>query len=182
MPRKTEKGQQWERDVSKLLSLWVSAGARSDIFWRTRASGALNTNRRKQGGGSIRSQVGDIGLLDAYSPEGRKFLDHFAVECKFTKPKNMWPGESEGWNTVRGWWDKIRLEAGQAGVRPLLVFKSNQRPPIALLQTQLVSNLDERPLMYLPWQEDVSLYLLEDLVKLDLDYLYMAFTSVRRSR
>lgn len=58
------KGNQWERDISRELSLWWTHGEDDDVFWRVRASGARATQRKKQQGKDTTNQEGDIMAVD----------------------------------------------------------------------------------------------------------------------
>ena len=54
------KGNNWERDCARKLSLIVSDGERDDIFWRTASSGALATISKK-----YQKQQGDLFVVDS---------------------------------------------------------------------------------------------------------------------
>ena len=73
---KRQKGQNFERDICKKLSLWY--GGRKDIFWRTAGSGARATVRMKQDKCTALS-AGDIGCID---PIGSQFLEVCLIELK----------------------------------------------------------------------------------------------------
>jgi len=72
------KGSNFERLISKKLSLWWSEGKRDDIFWRTQSSGGWNTNRRLLGK-KTSSQFGDIQAID---PIGQPLLEALCIEIK----------------------------------------------------------------------------------------------------
>lgn len=73
-----KKGSEFEREISKRLSLWWSDGKRDDIFWRTSGSGARATTRRKKSQKTA-YEYGDITFTD---PDGKPFIDYFLVELK----------------------------------------------------------------------------------------------------
>jgi len=79
------KGQDFERDTCKKLSLWYSNGEREDYFWRTAGSGARATSRFKKAK-STENSAGDVGYLDI---SGKPFIDYFMLELKrgFTKKR-----------------------------------------------------------------------------------------------
>lgn len=60
---KKSKGSDFERAVSKQLSLWWTNGERDDVFWRSSQSGGRATVRGRKGTKTANS-YGDIGLLD----------------------------------------------------------------------------------------------------------------------
>lgn len=130
----SQKGAAFERLIAKQLSLWVSKGASTDLFWRTAGSGARSTGRVKKGGAGIEYQAADISLAH---PDGRPFADRFVVECKSYKnlelhrlcydPKAMLVGV---------WWAKVRREAEQVGREPLLIVKANGYAPLMVMLTE----------------------------------------------
>ena len=72
------KGGDFEREVSRLLSLWWTEGARDDVFWRTSASGGRATSRA-QAFKRTRYEYGDITFTD---PIGKPLLDVTVIEAK----------------------------------------------------------------------------------------------------
>jgi len=72
------KGGAFERKVAKELSLWWSHGERDDIFWRSSASGARATQRRKVGKKTA-NQDGDLAATD---PIGQPLIDLVTIELK----------------------------------------------------------------------------------------------------
>lgn len=71
------KGADFERVICGKLSLWVSAGARSDLFTRNDMSGGSFTVRTKKKEDTL--TPGDI---MAAHPMGNPFLARYQVECK----------------------------------------------------------------------------------------------------
>lgn len=73
------KGGTFERDMSRLLSVWWSGDVeRDDIFWRSSQSGGRATSRAKRG----KKTAGHAGDLAATDPSGHKFIDVVTVEMK----------------------------------------------------------------------------------------------------
>lgn len=73
-----DKGSSWEREVGKLLSLWLTRGARPDIFSRNVLSGGSFTNASHKGELSSRMP----GDLMAAHPLAFAFMSRYAIECK----------------------------------------------------------------------------------------------------
>lgn len=73
-----DKGSSWEREVGKLLSLWLTRGARPDIFSRNVLSGGSFTNASRKGELSSRMP----GDLMAAHPLAFAFMSRYAIECK----------------------------------------------------------------------------------------------------
>lgn len=74
----SKKGQQWERETAKRLSEWWSRIGDDDLFWRTHASGARATSRKKVGK-KTRGQVGDICATDS---RGAKLIKCCPISLK----------------------------------------------------------------------------------------------------
>lgn len=72
------KGADWERETAKLLSLWWTEGDADDVIYRTSASGARATQRRKSGKGTTNS-AGDLGFTDDVAKPLFQFM---TMECK----------------------------------------------------------------------------------------------------
>lgn len=72
------KGSKFERDTCRMLSLWWSGNARDDIFWRSAASGAMATMRRKKNKDTF-GQCGDVAAVD---PVGLPLLEFATIELK----------------------------------------------------------------------------------------------------
>jgi len=72
------KGPSFERQISKLLSMWWSGGERDDIFWRSTTSGARSTVRQRQG----KSTFGQSADITAQDPIGQPLLDFMILELK----------------------------------------------------------------------------------------------------
>jgi hypothetical protein len=77
MPNR-QKGSDFERKISKDLSIWWSDGERDDIFWRSSMSGGRASVRAKQGKRTD-GQYGDIVAID---PSGALLVRHIPLELK----------------------------------------------------------------------------------------------------
>lgn len=66
------KGQDWEREESRFLSLWWTSNKRDDIFWRNRVKVTTKTPNAE-------SQMGD---LTAQNSIGLPFIEMFNIELK----------------------------------------------------------------------------------------------------
>jgi hypothetical protein len=78
-----QKGSQFERDMCRLFSRWVSGGEREDLFWRTSQSGGRATACSRRGA-ALKSKgfYGDMSLEDADHPTAKLFADNVSVEFK----------------------------------------------------------------------------------------------------
>ena len=75
---KASKGSEFEREISKKLSLWWTGGKRDDIFWRSSQSGGRATQRAKKG----QRTYGSYGDIAAVDPIGEPLLKFFTIELK----------------------------------------------------------------------------------------------------
>ena len=122
------KGGEWERQVCKDLSLWLTNGNRQDCLWRSAMSGGRATVNRKRGVGN-KTQCGDI---SAVSPEGHKLTDLFVIECKFYKNLDLATSLLLGRGKLAEFWKEVCDEALRAGKEPLLIARQNRFEPLIL--------------------------------------------------
>lgn len=125
--RGNAKGSAFERKVCKLLSLWVSRGRRTDLFWRTSASGARATVARRRG--VVVRQGGDI---CAVAPRGHTLTDTWYLECKHYKRIDLAQFIFTGEGKLASWWTKCKREARDHGKAPMLIAKQNFMPAIVV--------------------------------------------------
>ena len=72
------KGADFERHISKMMSLWWTNGERDDVFWRTSQFGGRATIRRQKGK-ATKNQDGDLCATD---PIGQPLIDKATIELK----------------------------------------------------------------------------------------------------
>lgn len=73
-----KKGQNFEREICKLLSIWWTSGIKDDIFWRTPGSGAKATNRAKKGL-TTHDSYGDVMAMHVF---GKPLTNKFVISIK----------------------------------------------------------------------------------------------------
>ncbi len=78
MPKGSQKGSAFERQICTQLSRWWTNGERDDVFWRSSGSGARATTRSKSG----RKTFGQYGDIQAIDPIGQPLIDLITIECK----------------------------------------------------------------------------------------------------
>lgn len=78
MGRGKSKGNSFEREVCKRLSIWWSEGKDDTVFWRSQSSGGRATQRTKRG----KATDGQYGDIMADGPLGRILIDLFTIELK----------------------------------------------------------------------------------------------------
>lgn len=125
---KNKKGPEFEREVCRALSAWVSGGARRDLFWRSAMSGGRAT---RFGGEGFVAQEGDICAVDS---EGFPLARHFVFELKFYADLD-WDKLVYGRVTcmVAKAWEKTCDIAVRLHKEPMLILKQNLKPPVVCL-------------------------------------------------
>ena len=114
------KGGEWERDLSRALSLWWTEGDRNDLVWRTAGSGARATARSKTGQGT----AGGAGDLMATHPDAAPLFQYWLIEAKRgyarTEPNKSinvlyWLDRPVGTKVPKlySWWVKAEAERAQ---------------------------------------------------------------------
>ncbi len=114
------KGSQFERDIAKKLSLWVSNGERDDIFWRTASSGGRFTQNKNK---TLANSAGDVSYLDEI---GKPLLDRFIIECKVGYNKTRVLDILFKKNEITKWLDTLQEEMNRTGHKEfMLIWKIN---------------------------------------------------------
>jgi len=134
------KGGNFEREVSKALSLWWTGGKREDVFYRSQASGGRFTMRRKSGKDTS-GQGGDITASDSI---GEPLIKQWSIECKTGYGKKTDKGISR-WDVldlldsaqketvIEKMWAQCRRDASLTKREPILIFRRNGRKACVML-------------------------------------------------
>lgn len=156
-----QKGSQFERDICKQLSLWISSDQREDIFWRSAMSGGRATISSSKGK-SLIAQVGDISCID---PIGSKFAESFYCECKFYANLD-YLGLLKDTGKLLEFWLDTKTKSEDCGKNPLLIAKQNRILPMACLNEEGAKQLGIRhrtilmapkhDLRIVPWHEFIK--------------------------
>lgn len=159
MPQGREKGFEYEREVAKKLSRWLTNGATQDCIWRTPGSGARSHVLQ----GSAAAQTsGDLMLLDPSYPVARDFCDTFVVELKRRRILDwgLWLHQDQG--EFPEWWSKLCKEAARVQRCPMLIARADRKPAVCMVP----SIIAEEHLPRICWRNmDVQAFLLEDLLR-----------------
>jgi hypothetical protein len=118
------KGAGWEREVSVLLSRWVSSGGQDDVYWRSSMSGGRATVGFRKGK-QLGNQVGDLSCID---PIGQRFLNSFAVEAKYYADLD-YIGLITGKGKLLAFWAEINEQAGRYQKHPFMIVRQNRMKP-----------------------------------------------------
>lgn len=129
------KGGVFERDISRLTSLWLTNGKDKDCIWRTKGSGSRATTRSKAKQKSSKYDFGDL------APDGPMvvyFFDVFSLELKTgygrknKKIKALWSildilDGKQKTPTFQEFWEQATNDAELSKRIPLLIFRRNNR-------------------------------------------------------
>jgi hypothetical protein len=118
------KGAAFERKVGQQLSLWLTEGARADLFSRNVLSGGRFTLAVKNG-----VETSTPGDLMAAHPLAFEFLSRFMVECKHYKDLQILQfllDRRNGTSFLSKVIDKAGREAKHSGLIPMVIAQQNQ--------------------------------------------------------
>jgi hypothetical protein len=139
------KGENYERDICKFFSLWITDQKRDDIFWRTSGSGG-RAGHRKQKKKDTAFSAGDMTFID---PIGEAFIRYFLVEIKrgYTDKISVLGLIDK---TVKGqpkliqWWDKGEKEKDDHNrYATMLVFKRDYCIPLVAFREATFIELED---------------------------------------
>lgn len=158
------KGNNFERFVSKQLSLHLTNGKDEMAIWRSASSGALATTsfKKKKTSIGLQTQSGDLiqvipkgsyHLLDA-------FFDSYMIEVKFLKSLDLSPNYSKAFQKI---FNQLLREKEQSGKLIFFVLKRNGRDILILTDSVLYNCKSVGILIY----ENVTfdIYFFDDFIK-----------------
>lgn len=122
------KGSQFERDVCKKLSLWLSNGTHEDLLWRSAMSGGRSTVAHKKGK-RLAAQAGDISSIHELSAP---FMNKFMVECKTYQDLNIF-GLITGKGKLIEFWNEASDQALRYDKEPILIAHQVRYPTFICL-------------------------------------------------
>lgn len=122
------KGAGYERAVCRLLSRWVSAGAREDVFWRSSISGGRATFAAQKGT-LLNSQAGDI---CAVAPEGASLTSRFFIELKHRASLDLEGFVVRHKGLLFRFWRKTISQSAQFELEPMMIVRQNFTPDLVI--------------------------------------------------
>ena len=143
------KGNSFEREVCKLLSLWWSGNRHDNIFWRSQSSGGRATQRA---GKNLKTK-GQHGDIAADGEAGIKLIDLFMIELKrgynesslidlLDKP------ESSAEHPFEEWFRKLEESLHHSGsLSWWLIHKKDRRVPMIYIPASAISVLREEGML-----------------------------------
>lgn len=118
-----QKGGNFEREMCRTISLWITNGEKEDCLWRSAMSGGRATVHHRKG--KVIRQEGD---LCAVAPEGHKFTDLYYSECKHVKDLALMSFLLKGEGILSKFWKKALEEANRNKKIPVIFAKQNNWP------------------------------------------------------
>jgi hypothetical protein len=129
------KGGEFERDISKFFTKWLTGKEKPYKFWRMPASGALATIHDEN-----IDMAGDIRALDK---DGRFLIDLFCIECKTGYPKtSFWQFFSKSDFKLKLFWLQT-IEETPIGRYPMLIYRKKGRKSVVGINNHIRIRLND---------------------------------------
>ncbi len=158
------KGSEFERSISKSLSLWITNNKRDDCFWRSAASGGRATIQFKKGKEN-RTQTGDITAID---PIGAWLTDRFIIENKNYKSLDIDSGIISNTGRLHKFWVDLVAVSNKINKLPMLIGKESYRPILLILSSKGAASLrldSQTAVAILPLWDNARIYLFSSLLE-----------------
>jgi len=150
------KGGDFERDISKDLTVWLTGKKKPYKFWRMPGSGGLATIHEE-----CVDLSGDIRSLDE---DGRFLTDIFSIECKNGYPSTSFWQHFKNIKTfhIKSFWIQCCNDAEKSGKHPMLIYRKKGKNPIVGIDLVTFSEIDnlvgisELSSVCLNWSEELK--------------------------
>ncbi len=142
------KGSNFEREIARELSIWWSEGKNDAVFYRSNASGARFTQRKKAGKDTA-NQAGDLSFTDS---EGELLIQNFNFELKTGYGSKTKSGITR-WDALdfidsqqkepilKKMWVQCYHDAVATNRKPVLIFRRNNRKPCIVFLVEYFQHL-----------------------------------------
>ena len=148
------KGGEFERDVAKFLTKWLTGKKKPLAFWRMPGSGSFAT---------ISEENSDMsGDIRGITSEGMEITNVISIECKTGYPKtSFWQLFKEIKNfNIKLFWKQCCNDAKKPGKYPVLIYRKLRQEVIIginkVLDNKLIEKkpkLDKLPSMEICWND-----------------------------
>ena len=160
------KGSEYERNISKFLTKWLTGKVKPYMYWRSDASGGLATVHEEN-----IHMTGDIKHLH---PDAKFLTDLLSIECKTGyKNTSFWQHFSPIKFSLQDFWSQACTDAEKASKHPLLIYrKKNRRMIVGIdkyLQERLIERLSDLNHIKVSWGKETSL---RDCYIYDMEYFF----------
>lgn len=115
------KGGNFERDIAKDLTVWLTGKEKPYMYWRMPGSGGLAT---------IHEECFDLsGDIRSIHPDAEFLTDHFSIECKTGYPKtDFWQHFKHLKHfAIKDFWSQCVHDAYQGRKKPMLIYRKKGR-------------------------------------------------------
>lgn len=129
------KGNAFELEICKKLSLWVSDGLRRDIFVRSTLSGGVATQKSGDGD-AFHAMAGDISSI---LPQGSPLLSKVFIECKHIKNAELLAFFLKDSGMTARFWVKAAKQSEAWGKDLWLIVKQNHTNTLLITKHPLLS-------------------------------------------
>lgn len=131
------KGGEYERNVSKFLTKWLTGKIKPYMFWRQDASGGLATVHIENS-----HMTGDI---CSTHPDSKFFTDIFSIECKNGYPKtSFWQHWTSSKFGIEEFWLQAIGDANKSNKHPMLFYRKKGRRQIVGIDKYIQERLNKR--------------------------------------
>lgn len=191
MPRK-QKGQSFEREMCRTLSLWWSKGKRDDLVWRTSGSGARATVRAKKGK-TTANHHGDLCATDA-SIQPLFDLILFELKCGYSSRtvSDFLDTKNPPKDSLPTWIEKLKNSAKESA-RPywVLFHKRVYREVLVYLPSPLAVRLGATGgpnlgIFFEDWEkgnvEYIMVILLKEFLKINPEEILSLHKQLRQKK
>ncbi len=131
------KGNSFEREYAKKISLFLTGGQRTDACWRTSNSGGRATVNKSD------THCGD---LCATRPEAEKFFSTFSLELKNYKAIDFLHFNKEKF-ILYDWWKQASDDALRSNRHPLIIFRINRKGDFLCTSDDVLSDLTNKDIL-----------------------------------
>ena len=129
------KGSAFENDISKMLNTTYN----TEQFARTPGSGAWmgRTNSAKKSG--VAQEAQDTLRGDLITPKDFPYI----IECKNYEDSPAYHRIIQGPDSkLDGWLNEVEFDANEAGLQPMLWFKTTRKGSFVAVKTTILSGVD----------------------------------------
>lgn len=162
------KGAEFERQICKKLSLWVSEGKNEDCYWRSAMSGGRSTVAHTKGK-KLGAQAGDISCIH---PLGQPTAELFFFEAKFYRDLELL-GLLKGKGKLVNFWKEAKKQAKNYGKIPFLIAKQNRIPTFVCLNRSGLTALGLYPALAALTAPALDMYVY------DMEWFFANCTPIR---
>jgi len=129
-------GTNFEREIAKEISLWLTNNQDNKIVWRTVTSGGwYTTENNKSNNLSIPTQAGDLTVID---PTFSIFSDNLYIELKKRKSVSFWCifNNEYGKDSLLGIWEDTVDKSKKLEKFPVLIIRQTHSKHILFITNE----------------------------------------------